>query len=43
MITHILRTNADRHNIVLDTVAGRECQVKNIVPVARTMRLVVII
>jgi hypothetical protein len=39
----IRRTKAERHNIVLDTRAGLECHVKNIVPVTRTMRLVVII
>lgn len=38
-----LRKAEERQRIVRDTLAGRECQVSIRVPVARTMRRVVII
>lgn len=42
-IVQNLRMLADLHRIALDTLAGRECQVKNIVPVTSAIRFVVII
>ena len=40
---HIRRMVAERHKIILVARAGLECQVKKIVPVTSTIRLVVII
>lgn len=39
---HTLRTRADLQSIVLDTVQGRECHVKKIVPETSATRFVVI-
>ena len=42
MTAHMRRTKDERQRIVLDTRAGLECHVKNMVPVTRQIRFVVI-
>lgn len=41
IVEHMRLTVRERHNMVRDIRAGRECQVRTIVAIARIMRLVV--
>src|SRR5437867_2967644 len=43
MMLHVRRTKAERHNIVRYIRAGRECQVRMMVPTVNTTRFVVMI